>query len=521
MVGRVRSRVLIATVFVIVLVCCGWIGAVAQQNHRTLAQWTELGDHGDHAAMAHLCRVYFDGRNGTFEPAKTAVWCRRSAAAGNARAMHRLALLALAGVGTPKDLTAATTLCSAAHQRDGSVSSGFCLAAVYAERRNTGQPLYLAVPSATSPPNNKSAAKMTKWRDQANRDETTALSKLCSAYFDALDGAFDPVATAEWCRRAAEYGDARAEERIGLMHLWGVGMERSLHQAEALCKAAHARNSAVSEAFCVAAARQQYDEAAEQESPSAVVYPTPWPGVRSPVTPDPRVLTRVLGPDRVLESVHVTPSGLHYNCRTLTRWARYGPPIGAEAFGRQVAKLTKQDYADLNAAASACAADIAPYDKNGSERALLSKFQRQLVALEMRQRSLIASIASRKAEQLQQIHEDQSLNRRVLILTASLSEEQQRCIAEIDKAWLNRDYSPSASLLEIRSATTSEVNGNMVVSGDAAIINTAMNMYPTAQAYSCIFASHSPKIVAESLGPSAALPSSTSTGHSESVGKVP
>ena len=470
--------------------------APAHDQSETVQEWTVRAEHGDREASAHLCALYFDGRGGVFDPAKTVTWCQRSAAAGDARAMQRMGLLALAGVGVPKEIDEAARLCAAAHSHDPTVSAGFCLAAVAKERRNAAETTDLPEAATAPAPDPKLEAAMARWRDLANRGDRAASAQLCEIYFNARDGTFDPVKTIDWCRRAARYGDARALRRLGMMRLWGVGIEKGSPQAEALCNEAQRRDPAVSAAFCLAAVEAKHTQAISEAGPSDFAYPAPWPAALNP-----EMSSKALGPDRVLETVHVTATGLHYSCGDFIRWARYGLPLSVEVFGRSLQQFREQDYTALDQAAAACAVAIAPYDQDNGMRDLLAKFRPMLVQLEQRQRELVRAAQEKHAENVAQNHADAKLRRQVMVLVPTYSDTQAACVQAISRAWVAGDFNPKASLLEIRSAATNDVGGNTVVSGLAQIVETSLGSQGKLNTYSCTFAGSSQRITAKTLRP--------------------
>ena len=188
--------------------------------------------------------------------------------------------------------------------------------------------------------------------------------------------------------------------RLGMMRLWGVGMEKDTPQAEALCAAAQTRDPAVSGSFCVAAVRQERALAAAQATPSRVTHSGP-----GAVLPDRESLSTALGQDRAIESVHTTATGLHYNCRDIIRWSRYETREGVhiitsdtQAFGRPILQYQEKDYAELDRAATDCAAAMTPYDADGSQRSALAEFRTILPLMAARQRELEQQTKERRAD---------------------------------------------------------------------------------------------------------------------------
>jgi TPR repeat protein len=471
--------------------------AAAQDAPTSVEEWTARAEHGDHAATAHLCDVYFRGLGGAFDPQKAAAWCHAAAEAGDPVGLSRLGLLSLSGVGTNKDIDGAARLCTqaAAHEATEG-AAGFCLAAVAKERARTGSPV-IAGNTATQPPADPAVGKtIAHWRDLADRGDPAATAHLCETYFDASVGAFEAAHAAEWCRRSAGYGDANAMLRLGLMRFWGVGVERSGPGAESLCVEAHARDAAVSSGFCVAAVKADRAQAEAQFNPSHSAYPQPWPAASELAS-----VPNALGPDRVLETVHGAANGLRFSCRDLIKWSRYGLELDGLMFGQPIAQFDAGDYAALDAGVADCTAAIAPYDQDGSERTHLAAFRQMLPSLRQHQQALARHTAQLGAEKQRQDREDAVRSRDFLLVVAGLSGAQTQCLNAIRRDWLSRRFSPSAHSLEIRSVVTNDVNGNTVVSGEARVIGNQLEEDGSAAAYSCTFDGQSQSITRTSVDP--------------------
>jgi hypothetical protein len=443
---------------------------------------------------ATTCVRVFDAPPGSFEADKVAGACREESAQ-DARAMQRLGLLTLAGLGVARDAPAAAKLCADANLRDARVSSGFCVAAATAELRRTGGvPAGLPGPSGSAAPSPDVLAAIDRLRQASNQGSRAAAAELCGIYFDARDGGFDPVQTVDWCRRAAGFGDAQALVRIGLMRLWGVGLERSLPEADALCTEAESRDRAVGAAFCLAAVVEERKMVAATFTPPRSMYPAPWPAAS-----DPRLSADALGPDRALEALHTTATGLRYTCRDLIRWSRYGGLIDPNVFGRPIEHFDDRDYASLDAAAAECATAVGPYDTDGSERALLASFRQTLPALRARQTELARATQQHQAEQVDMQREQHEIERRVVVAVSNLSPTQQACIDAIQRSWTGRASGAAFGSLEIRSATTRQVNGNSVVSGEASALSPSAAASRVPYAYSCSFAGSTQTITGRTL----------------------
>lgn len=455
------------------------------------------------AAPAEACERDFVAAGGTFDPAKTVAACRRAADAGDPRAMQRLGLLSLAGLGTGKDLDAAAQLCRAAQARDPAVSAGFCLAAVAAERRRHAAGA-AAPPAAAEAPTPSMAGRIAQWRERANLGDRDAPARLCETYFGVSGVAFDAVNAARWCRTAAEYGDAHAMQRLGTMRLWGVGVERDVPQAEALCRGAEARDATLSAAYCLAAVHQERELAASISEPQHFSYPAPWQ-----VSPDLGEHPNALAADRILESRHTTAGGLDYSCRDLIRWSRYEASHGLDVvtsamqpFGRSILKYRAEDYTALDRGAEACAVAISPYDEDASERRQLAEFRKLLPVLEQHQRQLAKQTHELEADNLRRTREEQQRANRFFVSVAMLSKPQQECIASIRRGWLARQLSPETRSIEVRTAESHVAGGDTVVSGTARISDSDDRTSNTV--YSCTFAGQSLTITDKTMLPAAA-----------------
>jgi TPR repeat protein len=365
------------------------------------------------------CEFYFDAGGGRFEAAEAAAACQRAADSGDRPAMHRLGLLSLAGIGVRRDLDAAAKLCSAAAPADAEVSASFCIAAVAAAARREGIPMPSVDRTIARPPDANAAKTIRQWRELADRGDRAATGHLCEAYFGVQLEPFDPTRAAMWCRRAAGYGDARAMLRLGLMRLWGAGVEKDAPQAEALCREAASRDPAVPAVFCIAAARQ------ERARPAAEVSAQPEAGTAAQQNAGSGgALSRA---QKILGTRHSTATGLTYRCSDFTRWSRYETADGLgvltpdfTAFGKRIEQLGPRDYAALDAAAGACAAAVAAYDTDGGERRNLAEFQRMLPLIAARQ----PDFANQKRERQAEI---------------------QRCASAISNAWQMHADSPGAA----------------------------------------------------------------------------
>lgn len=470
----------------------------AQGAPETVEEWTARAEHGDHRAEAHLCDLYFGDEGSMFDPTKAAAWCHAAGNSGYALGLWRMGLLTLAGVAVPRDLEAAEGLCLEAASHDARVPSGFCLAAIAKERRRaSAETASSDAPPKTIPQANAADTKdIAHWRDLADRGDRSATAHLCKSFFDAESGAFNSGLAADWCRRAAGYGDGNAMRRLGLMRFWGVGMEKSSPGAEALCDEAHAHDTLVSSGFCVAAVRAERTRTEAALNPSQFAYPAPWPAASGLAS-----VSSALGPDRMLETMHTGADGLRYNCRELINWSRYGLQLDGLMFGRPIQQFGTADYAALDAGAQDCATALAPYDQDGSQRRLLADFRAMLPSLQKHQQQLARNSADQKTELQRQGREDADRNRDFLLVVAGLSQPQDQCIAAVRRAWLAKRFSPAAHSLEIRSVATDEIDGNVVVTGNARVIGNLMEDDGTPSTYTCTFDGQSQRLLSTSVAP--------------------
>lgn len=464
----------------------GWlvalvIGLAVLPSHRSVAAGQRGGTQG---APLSDCRHLFDAPQDGFDATKAAAVCKREAP-GSAEAMYRLGLLTLAGLGTPRDLEAAAKLCADAHARDPQVPSGFCIAAAATalQRADAQTDDLPAPPAAPSRDAADAQATIGQLEQASNQGRTEASADLCGIYFEGRGGRFEPVQVAAWCRRAAAFGDPQALVRVGLMRLWGVGTERSLPGAEALCSQAMGRGHAALAAFCLAAIAEDRKITAATYAPSVSVYPAPFPAA-----PNRGVASQSLAADRVLETVHTTATGLHYTCRDLGRWGRYGQVLDPLVFGRKIETFTDRDYTALGEAAEACSTAIAAFDPQGGEQALLLSFRQALPELKLRQRELAAATASGRIAQAELTREQAALSRRVVIAVPSLSSPQQTCLNAIQRSWAGRGV--AFGTLEINSARTDSGGKDDVVTGEGQTLTPSAEAISRAYTFSCTVRGH-------------------------------
>ena len=103
------------------------------------------------------------------------------------------------------------------------------------------------------------------WQQLYLKGDPAAPAQLCWLYFDARQGKFEASRVTDWCRRAAGMNDAGSLYRMGLLYLVGLGVDQNVDQAQALCTAAALRDPRVPAGFCLAAARQEKERAAQEE----------------------------------------------------------------------------------------------------------------------------------------------------------------------------------------------------------------------------------------------------------------
>ena len=461
----------------------------------SLADLEAKAARGDKTAAAAACAHLYNADHVRFDPKAAFAACRHAADLGSADAFNRIGTMTLAGVGAARDLAIAASLCRTSSQLDPAGPGGFCITAVRAEaRRATG-----AIPddaAAQPPPASLDAAAIDRLQAAAERGDHNALGQLCGLYFNAPLGAFDPGRTADWCRRAAGFGDSDAMRRLGLMRFWGVGMERSIAGANALCTEAQARDPAVGGGFCLAAVKAEQLRTAEAAAPARYAYPQPWS-----VAQEMGALPNPLSADRVLETVRETPGGLQYSCHDLTRWARYGVPLNPSTFGRPLAEFVPADYTELAASASECESLITPFDLDGSQRRLLAAFRDMLPTLQARQAALIATQRQQLEESQQASTQSAAQRRDFTLLVAMMSDPQARCVEAMRRDWLAGGISRGAQAMEIRSIATQTTDGNTVVVGGARVIPQIYQDRFTPMAFTCTFDGPSQRLVATSVRP--------------------
>jgi hypothetical protein len=116
---------------------------------RTLPASPSTAPTTDAGATASLdCERAFIGVGAGFDAAGAIRFCASAAASGDAAAQYRLGLIALVGLGGPRDLDVATTDCARAQAAsNGDISAGFCTAAAAQLRQSAAN---LALSRATN-----------------------------------------------------------------------------------------------------------------------------------------------------------------------------------------------------------------------------------------------------------------------------------------------------------------------------------------------------------------------------------
>lgn len=89
------------------------------------------------ASPAQQCETSFTAQTALFAAAETLRSCSKAANAGDSRALYRVGLMKLMGLGGPRDLAQAEADCSKAQAHSaGRISAAFCLAAIVKLRRD-------------------------------------------------------------------------------------------------------------------------------------------------------------------------------------------------------------------------------------------------------------------------------------------------------------------------------------------------------------------------------------------------
>jgi TPR repeat protein len=417
---------------------------------QAIAAWEKLYISGDREAPAQLCGLYFDARQGKFEPDRITDWCRRAAAANDPWSLYRMGLLYLVGVGVTRNLDQTQALCAAAAPRDPTVPAGFCLAAADREKER-------AVQETLPPP---SAAP--------SRPAAT-VGTTCENAFAAR--VFDPAAAMLTCGKAAAAGHGEALHRLGLIKLLGLGGPRDLDAAETDCKRAAATGSPPpATAFCLAAVAQLRQSIANlaMSRHTRSIDADPTVGRALPKTaPDP------FAADRVLDDPRKTPTGLTFTCRQMSDWALYeAPGLGIlrprdVLFGRQILAYQAADFTALEQAATTCTRLTAGVDPTGSLAQNFTTFRQSLGKLRARQAELKAELQRDRDEQSRIVQVNQDYRGGTL---ASYTPQETACIERVKRAWQASAGRNAGRKLEIRDSRRIVENGAYSAQGSANVV---------------------------------------------------
>jgi TPR repeat protein len=470
--------------------------AVQQENWAlAVSAWQKLAISGVESAPAQLCRLYFDARTGSFEEATVSDWCRRAAGIGDADGLYRMGLLYLIGLGVPKNPDQAYAFCAAAQLRNVQVPAKFCLASIAEDQAR-------AASATLADSRNRGALVSPAANPTAPAGSSPRV--MCDRAFVAIGTVFDPVAVTQWCGKAAQAGDPSALQRMGLMHLTGLGGPRDLDLAERDCLSAKQRGEGhVSAAFCLAAIaemRRSLDAAAQGRGPAIDQAATGRPLPNT--LPDPFAI------DRALDAPHRTAGGLDYTCRKMAEWARFEAPGMVilkprdKLFGKPILDFKSRDYDELDGAALACADAAATTGGDYSLRRDLAAFRSSMTDLRTRQASLQTQNLQARAEadqlardQLQAVR-DQQIRMSEVRIDASLATPQEQACAEAIRRGVTGSLLGEQTTLEIRNSNRSDDNGNFVVHGEARLIQSAGNMRQTRdfEPFTCAFIGRTEKI---------------------------
>lgn len=202
---------------------------------------------GDPEAQCDLGMIYIKGQGVPQDNSQAALWFRKAAEQGDAGAQFQLGYSYDNGEGVPKDYgQAALWYRKAAEQ--GDAHAEYSLGALYAEGVNQGTPQEDAqavfwrskIRAWRAYINSVVIHKSTHWRytqaafwylkaaEQGDADAQDALGDL---YEKGQGVAQDYAQAVLWHRKAAEQGDADAQESLGDSYLNGQGVSRDYTQA--------------------------------------------------------------------------------------------------------------------------------------------------------------------------------------------------------------------------------------------------------------------------------------------------
>ena len=436
---------------------------------KAITAWEKLYVNGDREAPAQLCGLYFDARQGKFDPVRITDWCRRAAAGNDAWSLYRMGLLYLVGVGVTRNTDQAQALCAAAAPRDPAVPAGFCLAAAYREKERATQ-------ETLPPPAAAPSRPMAK------------LGTNCDEVFAA--GVFDPAAAMLTCGKAAAAGDGDALHRLGLIRLMGLGGPRDLDAAEADCKRAGATGKPPpATSFCSAAVAQLRQSIADLAMSRHVRSIDADPTIGRVL---PKTAPDSFAADRVLDEPRKTPTGLTFTCRRMSDWALYeAPGLGILRprdllFGRQILAFQAADFTALEQAAATCTQLTAEVDPNGSLGQNFATFRQSMGKLRTRQAELKAELQRERDEQsrISQVNQDYRGG-----TLASYSAQETACIDRVKRAWQASAGRTAGRRLEIRDSRRIVENGGYSAQGSANVIegDTAHRSVVASSVFACTF----------------------------------
>jgi hypothetical protein len=212
-------------------------GVGVQQDFAQAAAWyLKAAEQGDQYAQLNLGLLYENGQGVAQDYAKAAIWWRQAAEHGNAAAQYNLGRAYNIGQGVAKDYTQAALLFRKAADQ-GNVDGQYMLGLLYA--------LGIGVP--------QSYAEAVMWyRKAADQGDANAENDLGELYFnggvmkpddtskgnnrmvrDDGGGPFpkDFATAAMWLQKAAEQGNADAQNDLGLLYEDGNGVPQNYAEA--------------------------------------------------------------------------------------------------------------------------------------------------------------------------------------------------------------------------------------------------------------------------------------------------
>jgi hypothetical protein len=452
---------------------------------RSLSAWTELALKGNREAPGQLCGLYFDGRQGAFDVPQTLSWCRRASALGDARALYRMGLFYFFGLGVPRNLAQAETLCTAAAAQDADVPAQFCLAAIAAENARTAERALR--PSA--PRSLVSRAPLPSGSGGAG--------ERCALSFNQHTVPFDAAAVLRSCNEAAAGGDVGAPHILALVNLAGLGGATELDAAERGCRISEERSAGrVSAGFCF-----------------AVIDELRTGGAAAANSTDSRPLARTgadpYRADRILGARHRTATGLEYSCREVIDWTRFEAPglsivrPNDRLFGKVIAEYTAENFAELERGAAACTTAVASSDADGSLRRQLAAFSTAWNQLRAGQAALLAERGRLNEVSRLRLEQD-AFRTNIIVSSTGDSQQEKACFSAVQRVWLARGEAARNDVaLEIQDSALSEEGGSYIVRGQARVLDISAESRETRSAsrFSCSFVGRTALIASSVLTP--------------------